>query len=212
MRRRLILAVLVVVAGACSADAGQEARFDTALQLARGGQGGAAVAMFQKLAHAGDAAAQVNLAVMLARGQGLPQDEAAAAYWAWRARLAGETRATGLSDHLMTRLTEEACAALAARLLRDLTAQAERGEMQALVGLGRVEIEIRSPARLQEAALWFTLAAAFEVQHAMVLREVAMRDLEPAQRLSVQARARAEFTRWCRVLATDDRPRSCTAE
>jgi len=212
MRRRLILATVAFVAGLCSADAGQEARFDTALELAHSGQWAVAVAMFRQLARAGDAAAQVNLAVMQARGQGLPQDEAAAAYWAWRARLAGETRAAGLSDHLMTRLTQDARAALAERLLQDLTAQVGRGEMQALVGVGRVEIEIRSPARLQEAALWFTLAAAFEVQHAMVLREVAMQDLEPAQRLSVQARARAEFTRWCRVLAADDRPRSCVAE
>ena len=119
---------------------------------------------------------------------------------------------TGLSDHLMTRLTEDARAALAERLMQDLTAQVERGEMQALVGLGRIEMEIRSPARLQEAALWFTLAAAFEMRHAEVLREVVMRDLEPAQRLSVQARAGADFSRWCGVLATKDRPRSCAAE
>ena len=212
MRRRLILAAVALVAGVCSADAGQEARFDTALELARSGQGAVAVAMFRQLAQAGDAAAQVNLAVMQARGQGLPQDEAMAAYWAWRARLAGETRAVGLSDHLMTRLTEDARAALAERLMQDLTAQVARGEMQALVGLGRIEMEIRSPARLQQAALWFTLAAGFEVRQAMVLREVVMRDLEPAQRLSVQVRAGADFSRWCGVLATEDRPRSCAAE
>src|SRR6056297_481533 len=127
------------------------------------------------------------------------------------ARLAGETRAAGLSDHL-TRLTQDARAALAERLLQDLTAQVGRGEMQALVGLGRIEMELRSPARLQEATLWFALAAAFEVRHAIVLREAAIRDLEPAQRLSVQERAGAEFGRLCRVLAIEDRPRSCATE
>jgi len=206
----LILAALALMVGLCSARAGQEARFDTALDLARGGHGAAAVAMFRQLARAGDLAAQVNLAVMLARGSGLPQDEAAAAYWAWRARLAGETRAAALSDHLMTRLTEEAREVLAERLLHDLTTQAERGEMQALVGLGRVEMEIRDPARPQETALWFTLAAAFEVRHAIVLREVALRDLDAAQRLAVQERAVTEFSRWCGALPYAARPQSCT--
>jgi TPR repeat protein len=210
MSLRPVLAAVVLMAVTCSVDAGQEARFDTALDLARAGQGAAAVAMFRQLASAGDSAAKVNLAVMLVRGTGVPQDEAAAAYWAWRARLAGETRAAALSDHLMTRLTPDARAALAERLLHDLTTQAERGEMQALVGLGRVEMEIRDPARPQEAALWFTLAAAFEVRHAIVLREVALRDLDAAQRLAVQERAVAEFSRWCRALPDAARPQSCT--
>jgi len=212
MRLRLALAAVALMGGMCSVNAGQEARFDTALDLARSGQGAAAVAMFRQLARADDSAAQVNLAVMQARGQGVPLDEAAAAYWAWRARLAGEGRAAALSDHLMTRLTEEAREALAERLLQDLTARAEAGEMRALLGLGRVETEIRNPARPQEAALWFTLAAAFDLRHALALRDMAMRDLEPAQRLSVQARAGAEFARWCTVLAAGERPRSCATE
>jgi hypothetical protein len=209
MRARAILAALLFATAPGPGAAGQPDRFAAALDLARAGQGAAAAAMFLQLAQAGDTAAQVNLAVLQARGLGVPQDEAGAAYWAWRARLSGERRAAALGDHLMTRLTDDARAALAERLMQDLTARAETGDAQALLGLGRVETEIRAPARPQEAALWFTLAAAFEVRHALALREVTMRGLAPEERLAVQARAGAEFARWCGLVPAAARPRSC---
>ena len=206
--RRFLLASTVWLCGA-AAMAGSTPDFGRAVALAQDGQAGAAVAIFADLAQAGHRAAQVNLAVMLARGQGVPQDDQAAAYWAWRARFAGETRAMDVSDLLLNRLTEPARARLADRLLADLRARAEAGVTGQFVALGRVEAQLRSPARMEEAALWFTLGAAFEEPGGFALREVAMAGLEPKARLAVQERAGAEFAKWCAEMPTDARPESC---
>lgn len=45
-----------------------------------------AFAEFYELATEEHASAQVNLAIMFAKGQGVPQNDAHALYWAWRAR------------------------------------------------------------------------------------------------------------------------------
>src|SRR6056297_1647040 len=113
---RLLVVFIVFLAGSSATQAGQRTDFDVALGFARDGESAAAAALFQDLARAGDRAAQMNLAVMLARGQGIPQDDKGAAYWAWRARLAGELRAAALSDHLLTKLTKAARDALVERL------------------------------------------------------------------------------------------------
>lgn len=189
--------------------AGSTPDFGRAVAMAQAGQAGAAVAIFADLAQAGHGAAQVNLAVMLARGQGVPQDDQAAAYWAWRARLAGETRAMALSDLLLDRLTEAARARLADRLIADLSARAKEGVPGQFAAIGRVEAQLRTPAKMDEAALWFTLGAAFEEAGALALREVAMADLEPKARLAVQERAGAAFAGWCAEMPADARPESC---
>lgn len=206
---RTLVAFIVFLAGSSAIHAGQRTDFDVALGFARDGKAAAAAALFENLAKTGDGAAQMNLAVMLARGQGIPQDDQRAAYWAWRARLGGELRAAALSDHLLTKLTKAARAALVERLSGDLKEIAMQGDIQALMALGRVDTEIRTPARPQQAALWFTLAAAFELRHAPALRDITMRNLEPAQRLSVQETARTEFARWCGLLSAQTRPPTC---
>ncbi|WP_052115348.1 SEL1-like repeat protein [Roseovarius mucosus] len=209
--RRFLLASAVWVCGA-AAMAGSTPDFGRAVALAQDGQAGAAVAIFADLAQAGHRAAQVNLAVMLARGQGVPQDDQAATYWAWRARLAGETRAIAVSDLLLERLTEAARARLADRLRADLSARAEDGMPGQFAAIGRVEAQLRLPAKMDEAALWFTLGAAFEEPGAFALREVSMAELEPKARLAVQERAAAEFAKWCAAMPQDARPETCARD
>ncbi|WP_422002409.1 hypothetical protein [Roseovarius mucosus] len=206
--RRVLLASALWLCGA-AAMAGSTPDFGRAVALAQDGQAGAAVAIFADLAQAGHRAAQVNLAVMLARGQGVPQDDQAAAYWAWRARLAGEMRAMEVSDLLLGRLTEAARARLADRLIADLSARAKDGVPGQFAAIGRVEAQLRTPAKMDEAALWFTLGAAFEEPGAVALREVAMADLVAKARLAVQERAGAEFVKWCAEMPQDARPETC---
>lgn len=208
--RRVLLAV-VFIAGGTLSRAEPGSGFDQAVDLARQGQAAAAAAMFADLSHVGNRAAQVNLAVMQARGQGLPQDDQAAAYWAWRARLAGETRAIPLSDLLLERLTDTARRKLADRLTADLIALAELGADGNFAALGRVEAQLRSPPRLEEAAVWFTIGAAFEESGAVPLREVVVGGLDAAARLGVQERAREAFTLWCAKLDSASRPPTCDA-
>jgi|GEM_PF-1114681 TPR repeat protein len=206
--RRFLLASALWLCGA-AAMAGSTPDFGRAVAMAQDGQAGAAVAIFADLAQAGHRAAQVNLAVMLARGQGVPQDDQAAAYWAWRARLAGEMRAMEVSDLLLGRLTEAARARLADRLIADLSARAKEGVPGQFAAIGRVEAQLRAPSRMEAAALWFTLGAALEEPGALALREVAMADLEPKARLAVQERAGAEFVKWCADMPAEARPKAC---
>lgn len=209
--RRLVLSG-VFLALATGLQAAPKPSFATAVQLAETGRAAEAVAIFRQLSRTGDPVAQVNLAVLQALGQGIPQDDVSAAYWAWRARFAGETRAIELSEHLVSRLTDPAQTRLADRLDADLQALAASGEVTAFLSLGRVALELRSPSRDTKALEWFSLAAAFEVPNAALLRDAVAMRLEPAARLSVQDKTAQAFAEWCRMLPAEARMPTCPSD
>ncbi|MEO1795955.1 MAG: sel1 repeat family protein [Pseudomonadota bacterium] len=218
----VILAALLAGAGHSGGPAAQEdvsepdslaareaARFEAALQHLQAGEAARAVHLFRTLAVSGHGAAQFNLAILHARGVGVPLDTLEANYWAWRARLLGEDRAAALSTALLAELPVAARNTLADRLGRDLEALAEAGVYAAFMARGRVEAEIRSPARLPEAAEWLIIASAFEVPLSRDLRDGLLRELTDAQRLGVEAAAREAFPNWCRRVPPATRPASC---
>lgn len=211
MMRRVVLALTLACAGLSAAAAAEPegSAFDRGVRLARDRRAAEAVAVFRDLARAGETAAQVNLAVMQARGEGVPQNDQEAAYWAWRARLAGEAAAIPVTDYLMARLTDTAREKLADRLDEDLSALAAQGDAQALLGRGRVAAQLRQPPRLDDAAVWFTLAAAVDVPDAALLRDAVELEMDAATRLQVQERARAAFADWCAGIPDDRRGPGC---
>ena len=210
MMRRLVISGLIM-ALATGADAAPKPNFSKAVQLAESGQTAEAVTIFRRLSQEGDPVAQVNLAVLQALGRGVPQDDVSAAYWAWRARFAGEDRAIDLAEYLVARLTDPAQARLAERLEQDLQALAASGDVTAFLSLGRVALELRSPAQEAKALEWFSLAAAFEVPNATLLRDAVALRLEPSARLSVQDKTLQAFETWCEKLPGDIRPPTCPA-
>lgn len=209
--RRLVLSG-VFLALATGLQAAPKPSFATAVQLAETGRAAEAVAIFRQLSQTGDPVAQVNLAVLQALGQGVPQDDVSAAYWAWRARFAGEARAIDLADYLVSRLTDPARARLADRLDADLQALAASGKVTAFLSLGRVALELRSPAQDARALEWFSLAAAFEVPKAALLRDAVAMRLEPAARLSAQEKTLQAFGEWCGTLPVEARLPTCPAD
>lgn len=209
--RRLVLSG-VLMALATGLQAAPKPSFATAVQLAETGRAAEAVAIFRQLSQTGDPVAQVNLAVLQALGQGVPQDDVSAAYWAWRARFAGEARAIDLADYLVSRLTDPARARLADRLDADLQALAASGKVTAFLSLGRVALELRSPAQDARALEWFSLAAAFEVPNAALLRDAVAMRLEPAARLSAQEKTLQAFGEWCGTLPAEARLPTCPAD
>jgi TPR repeat protein len=209
--RRLVLSG-VFLALATGLQAAPKPSFATAVQLAETGRAAEAVAIFRQLSQTGDPVAQVNLAVLQALGQGVPQDDVSAAYWAWRARFAGEARAIDLADYLVSRLTDPARARLADRLDADLQALAASGKVTAFLSLGRVALELRSPAQDARALEWFSLAAAFEVPKAALLRDAVAMRLEPAARLSAQEKTLQAFGEWCGTLPAEARLPTCPAD
>lgn len=212
---RLLLVLSLVPT---SAIAGQEPSpsspdFATALRLAKSGDTAAALGAFATLAQNGHSAAQINLAVMLARGQGTPQDDRRAAFWAWQAWLLGDSRAVDLALYLRARLPAKAQDALAKALVDDLTARLAQASAQQspplFLALGRVETELRGPARPDEAAVFFSVAAALGSDKALALREAVTHGLDPETRLKTQERAAALFAEWCaRIGAATDRCRT----
>ena len=202
----------LLLACATAVHSAPKPNFETAVRLAETGRAAEAVAIFRHLSHNGDPVAQVNLAVLQALGQGVPQDDVSAAYWAWRARFAGETRAIDLSDHLLSRLTDPARTRLADRLDADLQALATSGDVTAFLSLGRVALELRSPAQETRALEWFSLAAAFEVPDAALLRDAVALHLDPAARLSAQDKTLQAFEEWCRTLPADALLPTCPAD
>jgi TPR repeat protein len=210
--RRGVLLLSGLLALASGVQAAPKPNFATAVQLAEAGRAAEAVSIFRRLSRSGDPVAQVNLAVMQALGQGVPQDDVSAAYWAWRARFAGESRAIDLAEYLVLRLTDKARTRLADRLEQDLNALAASGEVTAFLSLGRVALELRSPAQDPKALEWFSLAAAFEVPNAALLRDAVAMRLEPAARLSAQDKTLQAFEEWCQVLPVDAQLPTCSAD
>ena len=211
MRAGLIFAMLLVTF-ATSAKCAPRPSFTKAIELAEAGRSAEAIEIFRRLSQEGHPVAQVNLAVMQALGKGVPQDDLTAAYWAWRARFSGEARAIDLSDYLVTRLTDQARMRLADRLNTDLQTMAENGEVAAFLSLGRVALELYSPSQDARALEWFSLAAAFEVPKAELLRDAVALHLEPAARLAAQEKTLEGFDMWCRKLPPEARLPTCLLE
>jgi len=204
----IILGVGLGLAGPFSSvQAGDD--FARAMEFVRSGKPAQAVVVFHGLAQAGDAAAQLNLAILHTRGEGTPQDDAQAFYWAWRSRLGGEARAIALVDYLKRRIDEDTGNAVAERLTADLVDLAQAGQTWAFLALGRVEAQMRQPARTQEALQWYTVAAAFEVPRAALLRDAQQAEMEMADRLAAQAKAREMFQSWCNKVPDAAKPATC---
>ena len=205
----LLTGLLVVLA--TGPQAASSSGFSNAVQLAETGRTAEAVEIFRRLSQDGHPVAQVNLAVLQALGQGVPQDDLSAAYWAWRARFAGEARAIDLSDYLVKRLTDEARTRLADSLDTDLQVDAAKGNVAAFLSLGRVALELRTPSRDAKALEWFSLAAAFEVSNAALLRDAVALRLEPAERLIVQEKTLEAFDLWCSKLPAEAQLATCSS-
>ncbi len=203
---RTISAAALALAVALPASADQ---FDEAMAAFKGGDLDRAVVLFRDLADHNDGAAQANLAVLYAIGQGVPQNDQDAYYWAWRSRFSGEKAAIDMIKLLRERLTEEGRADVAARLIKDLTDTALRGDLGALTALGRVYNEVSEPSQKAEALLWFTVAAAFEAPYAALFREGVSQEISKQERLTIQARARQLFTEWCGKLPENKLPATC---
>ncbi|PWK60374.1 sel1 repeat family protein [Roseicyclus mahoneyensis] len=197
-RHALLAGVAALSLGlSCNAARAEAPTFAEAMAAVEAGQAARAVAIFATLAQAGDAAAQLNLAVLTAQGRGLPQNDLDAAYWAWRARLGGLPAAVAPSDHLLARLAPEAATVLAQRLAADLDILAEEGAPLAFLALARLELQLAplpDTARAYGAA---AVAAALGVAGAEALRDALAQGLDGPARLAAQAQATARFADWC---------------
>lgn len=204
---RTILMAGVAALAVAGIARGEAHDFDAAMAAMEAGQPARAVAIFADLAASGDLAAQLNLSVLTARGEGIPQNDLDAAYWAWRARLGGLSAAAATADALLNRLAPETVETLSSRLAADLETLAETGEDWAFLALARLELQLAPQADLARAYEFAALAAAFSVAGAAALRDALAGEIATDDRLAAQERATARFRSLC---AEGSRP-ACAA-
>mgnify|MGYP000362232622 CR=1 FL=1 len=189
--------------------AAQSGAFSEAVQAARSGQAAQAVQMFRHLANDRNGAAQFNLAVMYARGQGVPQSDELALYWGWRARFSGVDKADVLTGYLSRGATQNLLEKVQRRLHDDLIKSVNEGHRDAMLSLGRVYLELTDPSDPEQALVWFTIAAALQEPNAHTWRDVVARELDRETRLSAQERAASLYQQWCEG-HSDQNPNICS--
>jgi uncharacterized protein len=182
--------------------------FDDALRAAAEGRHGEAAAAFHGLALTGDGAAAFNLAALFATGRGIPQNDTEAAYWAWRARLAGVGAAQPLLNRLWPPPEEIRQQSISDRLEADLLPLAEAGDGAAMLQLAAVLGVVRALPDPRAAHAWQSIAAALDVPGAIAARDATLAAFAPADRAGVQDDALEAFRNWCdRQVA--ERPAAC---
>jgi uncharacterized protein len=152
-----------------------------------------AVDLFVPLANAGIHDAQYNLAILLRRGLGRPQDFRAALKWSWLAHLGNIRRAKNTSEELSEMFSDELLEEIREDVRLFLKDQIDKGNREALTQYGRFFTEILDEPNYDEAYLWYSIAAAWRVKGGIVGREEIASNVEIEMIPELQARARDIF-------------------
>ncbi len=204
MRRLLLtLSGLALVAGAGSLS-GDEApvaptELDPVIEATAAyseGRSAEAVRILKKAAEAGDPLAAANLGVMIASGEGWPQNDIEALYWLWKARLEGERRSEPLAKVVAERVSADDRDELLDRLAMDLEADAKAGRRRALLSLGGLEWALRTPPDAAQAYVWFGLAAAMGDPLGAAARDKVAENLSAEERRQGQDTLTELFKGW----------------
>lgn len=166
-----------------------------------------AYGLFYGLAQKEHALAQLNIATMTAKGDGIIQSDKDALFWAWRARLAGANQAIPTIQYLTSRTTPEDQQIVAQELRFTYSDQFDQGDKRAAFKLGRTLNEIYVPRDVHGAYVWFTIAAALNIKYAKALRETISTELDVPARTKAQNDARIYLTQWC--LRQTKKPNVC---
>jgi uncharacterized protein len=184
--KRAIAAIVLVSAFAAPVAAGT---FEDAVDAHARGDYAKALRLIRPLANDGNASAQFNLGLMYATGQGVQQDNAAAALWFQKAAEQGYAPAQSNlgTVYLYGRgVTQDDTEAVAW-----FRKAADQGHPVAKLYLGVMYAEGRGvPQDYVRAHMWFSLSAAQGEQRAVKTLEMAERSMTPAQITEAQKLAR----------------------
>mgnify|MGYP001038427057 FL=1 len=152
-----------------------------------------AVDLFEPLANAGLHDAQYNLAVLLRRGLGRPQDFRTALKWSWLAQLGDIKRAKKTSEELADMFSDELLVEIREEVRLFLKNQIDQGDRIALLHYGQFFIEIMDEPNYNEAYVWHSIAAAFRIKGSIAGREEIASELDVEMLPELQATARVAF-------------------
>ena len=174
-------------------DEAQDPTFDEAIELVRTKDYKKAIDAFERFAEISQYDAQYNLALMLKKGIGRPQDYATALKWSWLARLGGLKKAEYLTESLIDLLPEEAVIDIKGQVGQRLKRQAETGDAEAIMQYAHFSEEIAEPIDLEEAYTWFSIASAMQIKGGIKKRNEVAEDLDPALLLELQEDSKAIY-------------------
>ncbi len=184
--KHTLTAIVLVLYFAAPVAAGP---FEDAVEAHSRGDSQKALRLIRPLANDGDAVAQFNLGLMYATGQGVQQDDAAAALWFRKAAEQGYALAQSnlgtmyLYGHGVTQNDTEAVVWF--------RKAADQGDAIAEFLLGNQYANGKGvPQDYVRAHMWFSLAAAQGEQRAVKTLEMAERRMTPAQINEAQKLAR----------------------
>ena len=169
-----------VGAVALSVSAVAQSAFDRGMASHERGDYSTAVQFFRPLAEQGNAAAQYNLGLMYANGEGVPQNDAEAAKWYRLAAVQGNAPAQ-YNLGVMYR-TGEGVPQDGAEAVKWYRLAADQGDVAAQINLGLMYQKGEgAPENYVEAYKWYSLAAAQGQSAVRNNRDAVRRLMTPAQ-------------------------------
>ncbi len=202
MRRLAVgLSILIVTASLSSWARAQDEvspvdlAFDGAVAAIRDKNYSAAVSTFRELAAHSHYDAQYNLALLLDRGLGTPEDFKEAFKWALLAKIGKVKRANKLVTSIQEKLSAESQLAVYEEVQSFIRARVEAGNRDAIMHYAYVQADILPEPNNNEAYIWYSIAAALGLPNSIAKREQTRELVLPEELEMLQAKANELFAK-----------------
>ncbi len=171
----------------------EDKMFNAAVEAVKEKRYGDAHSLFMPLAENSVYDAQYNIALLLKRGLGRPQDYKTALMWCWRAQLGGIRRAAALSEELTELLSEPVIEEVRTHVETGLKERISNYDLTAITQLAQFYRLMLAEPNLEESYIWFSIAAAHRLPMGIRMREEIAPDIAPERLVELQAEARKRF-------------------
>lgn len=168
--------------------------FNTAVEFVKNKQYPPALEIFGELATHSHHDAQYNLALLLDRGLGTPEDFRTALKWALLARLGDVKRAVKLSTKLSDKLTEDIVLEVYEEVRLFLKERIDTGYQPAIMHYARFHTDILPEPNFDEAYMWYSIGAALGLPGGIAMREETREAVAPENIVALQAQAKLIFS------------------
>ncbi len=202
MRRLAVgFSILIVAASLTSWAQAQTERspidlaFDGAVAAVRDKNYIAAVSTFRELAEQSHYDAQYNLALLLDRGLGTPEDFKEAFKWGLLAKIGKIKRASKLVSSIQEKLSEESQVAVYDEVQSFIRARVDAGDRDAIMQYAYFQASILPEPNYNEAYVWYSIAAALGLPHSIGKREETRELVLPEELETLQIQANELFAK-----------------
>ncbi len=201
--RRLAVGLIFLIVSASFAGLAQaqneqspaDLAFDGAVAAVRDKNYIAAVSTFRQLAEQSHHDAQYNLALLLDRGLGAPEDFKEAFKWGLLAKIGKIKRANKLVTSIQEKLSEESKIAVYDDVQNFIRARVDAGNRDAIMQYAYFQASILPEPNNNEAYVWYSIAAALGLPYSIAKREEIRALILPEELEALQSQANQLFTK-----------------